>query len=316
MIIDTPAYISSNYNSNHTMLRLTNVVKSVSMAKVVVFDLINIFEFEILPYVNHNIIIDGSAELLPINIVELCNEFKEVSNIKIYTNGLNEYHKYPNFENLIKSGLEVINQPFFLKYMDYYTPVRISNIELKKKALLFIGKPKPERISLLGMLSYHGLIDDIYISYFGDNPHHSFYSEKESDYYKSHYSDNQKSKVRIGMNMISTPMILDTPVFDYNTSHSRKYSRDYYDAVEFVIVCESDIRNQFITEKLAKCIQLNKPFILLGKAGLLQYVKDQSLIHLNKDISHLTNWCDTIYDQIENYEERIECIVEIIRQNL
>jgi hypothetical protein len=113
--------------------------------------------------------------------------------------------------------------------------------------------------------------------------------------------------------------MLDTTNLNYITSHAREYNADYYKAVDFVIVVESHInvgleqdKVFFITEKISKCIQLDIPFILLGTEGLLRHTKEQAKIHLGKDISHLTDWCDTSYDDIENLWERIDKIVDII----
>jgi len=85
-----------------------------------------------------------------------------------------------------------------------------------------------------------------------------------------------------------------------------------------VIVVESDIREGmiFITEKTMKCVQQNKKFILFASSGSLSFIKNKVKLYLNKDITHLTDWCDTSYDNIKDKWERLDKIVNIVKDNI
>lgn len=257
---------------------------------------------------NLKLVVDATTEILPPTVLNWPTD-----NMVIYYNDTD----IDNLENeLEERNVELVKLPYFLKYMDYYTPIRTNEITEKRKFLYMVGKNKPERVCLLGLLSYHGLLDNAYYSFFSDSIDENFDYNRIEHYYEGSNSPGlQKECVAYGLGKINAPVILDTDVFDHGVSHAREYNADYYDAVDFVVVPETDLRNNFmfITEKVCKCIQLDKKFILLGSKGLLRFTKQQAKIHLDKDISHLTDWCDTSYDNVDNMWDRIDRIVEIIQ---
>ena len=53
----------------------------------------------------------------------------------------------------------------------------------------------------------------------------------------------------------------------------------------------------------------------LEEVGITSEIKDQVKLHLNKDISHLTDWCDTSYDNVTDTWERLNKVVSIIKDN-
>ena len=81
---------------------------------------------------------------------------------------------------------------------------------------------------------------------------------------------------------------------------------------------ESDVTNDrsFITEKTTKCVQQDKKFILLSSKGMLSKTKNEYQKYHGIDISHLTDWCDTSYDEIDNVWYRIDKIVKIMKNEL
>jgi hypothetical protein len=266
---------------------------------------------DILNTVNENnliLTIDCSTEILPPIISNWIANKTEIF--------YNTFESQDTIDYLKKNNVKLYEIPYFLKYMNYYTPI-YTNIISEKKPFLFLGgKPKYHRICLLGLLSYYGLLDYSFYSVFGENK--DFYPHTIDDYFNTNSPENQKEKVTIGLSKITIPTILDVSEFNYTVSHTREFNADYYSAVDFVLVTESDMRDNllFITEKISKCILLDKKFIVLGSCGIIKYTKEQAKIHLGKDISHLTDWCDTSYDDIEDVWKRIGKVVEIINDEV
>ena len=299
------------WNIHRSMLRPQNFVDDITEAEYLLLSTYDISEmdFELLSRYNLKLKVDCSTEIAPPE--ELLDTIP-VKDYTLYCNSVSD-----NFI-LNNPSVSIIEEPFFLKYNHYYTPKRSKKEIKKKKFLYMVGKAKFPRVCLLGLLSYYNLLDDAHYSYFGDGEL-NMSNEININYFETEASEIQKKRVRVGLNEIKIPTILDVAKFDYNVSHSREFNADFYDAVDFVIVPESHINIYaskdaplFITEKIGKCIRLDKKFILLGECGLLKYTKEQAKIHLGKDISHLTDWCDTSYDDIPDLWERIDKIIKIV----
>jgi len=309
-----------------TMLRFNNVVFDINDAENILFmayqfnsteaidELVTSFK----EYENKNIILDFSCELFSGELFHRMLLEKSLFNVVVYTNG-----KPPDirdFNPLYDRGCNVRVIPFFLKYIHYYFPIQVSPHRdriSKNQFLLMVGKLKPERTALVGLLSFYDLLKQNHVSYLTGES--NFGPESTEDYFNSpEFPEKQKDLVEVGLNRLESNLSLDTLFLTYDISHSREYNSDYYYASDFVVVCESDASRDvmFITEKIGKCIQLNKKFILLGSKGLLSYTKEQSKIHLNKDISHLTDWCDTSYDEMGNIWDRVDKISEIIKNEI
>jgi len=269
----------------------------------------------------YRIIIDASTEILGEETVKFIMGAEDPSNIIVYTNTY-EPHFESDVELIKMRGGSIIIIPFFIKYMDHYKPIYSNKLIKNKDFLLLSGKSKPTRTSMVGLLSYYDLIKNGHVSFFGngitDNDGDFFY-DQISDYFGvSEAPQNQQEKVRMGLSKLPQKMTLDVNNLTHSISHTRTYNGDYYNFVDFVVVVESDVREEiiFITEKTMKCIQQNKKFILFSTSGSLSFIKDQAQLHLNKDISHLTDWCDTSYDNITDTWERLDKVVSIIKDNI
>lgn len=307
-----------NYNDRwsvlNSMLRPESFVdiEEAEYLLVSTYDLVD-FDVSLLQKHDLQLIIDCSTEIAPPTKLLKTLPIIEYT---IYCNFIDPEFVYTNM------FATIIVEPFFIKYNNYYRP-EFSDIELEKKKFLYmVGKCKAERVCLLGLLSHYNLLDDAYYSFFGDGTL-NFGGEKIDNYFNLDAPNIQKNQVKRGLNRIQIPTKLDSDDFNHALSHTRNYNGDYYKAVDFVVVAEShvvytkdEIKPRFITEKIMKCIQLDKPFILLGSSGLLKYIKEQAKIILNKDISHLTDWCDTSYDEIEDVWERIDKIANIIKESI
>ena len=327
MLITNSSYHTDggSLHPQSTMLRFNNVVDDVKKSKMVVFvgyqfnptEEINRLVDSFKNYKDKVIVLDFSCEIFSGELYNRMLLEESLENIVVYTNGIPP--DIQTLNPLIKKGCNVITLPFFLKYIHYYSPLWVLPDDqeiVKRKFLLYVGKLKPERTALVGLLSYYDLLNDNHVVYLtGEN---NFSPETTEDYFDNYAPAEQKVLVRSGLNKIYSDLILDVEQLTHHISHGREYNSDYYQSVDFVIVCESDTTRgiQFITEKIGKCVQLNKKFILLGSTGLLSYVKEQSKIHLNRDISTLTDWCDTSYDEIDDVWERVDKIVEIVKNEV
>lgn len=316
-------HTSTNTIIEHfTMLRFPDIVEKIDESDAVAF---STYQFNTTLLIDKwvklfkkcgdkRIILDFSCELFSKELYDRLLIEENLSNIEIYISGIPD--DIESLDPLINKGAQIIHIPFFLKYLNYYLPLKSGKKLDDRIFLLLVGKLKVERIALVGLLSYYELLSDGYVSFIrGKN---NFSPEGMLDYFKTDSPEDQKNNVRIGLEKIKSDLVLDSRKLTHKISHTRKYNSDYYDHVDFVIVCESDANRNvnFITEKTGKCIQQNKKFILLGSKGLLSYIRQQAKLHLNKDISPLIDWCDTSYDEIDNTWERVDKIVEIVRNEI
>lgn len=259
-----------------------------------------------------DVILDFTAERVSKNVIPFLEKCTNPERVKIYGN---VSHNNIDFSKFIKKGGNVSILPYFIKYVNYYTPLKQSK-PIKKKFLFQLGKLKPERLALLGLLSYEGLLKYGHISFIRKK---NELSNIDDSYLESlDFSTNDLRKVRKGLDKIKNDLVLDTDKFDYITSHNRIYNSSYYHSSDFVIVCESDPipPNHFYTEKIGKCIQLNKKFILLGSQGMAKDFINQCNTFLKIDTSSLVNWCDLSYDQLPSVSDRILSIVDEIKKQI
>ena len=329
MIINQLVYIHGfNHQPELSFLKFPNQTKVVEDCEAVVvspygFD-VDLYRKELIGFIDHGrkLIIDASTEIIGKLTIDFSLSIEDSSPVTIYSNTYES--EFENDINLIRSkGGTVVFLPFFIKYMKQYKPKYVNKNYIKNKDFLFLsGKSKPLRTSMVGLLSYHNLIDNGHVSFFGDgvtDNSGNFFYDKTSDYLNEEgISESQKIKIKDGLSKLPKKLILDVNNLTHVISHSRSYNGDYYKVVDFVIVVESDVREglHFITEKTMKCIQQDKKFILLASAGSLVNLKREVKEHLNLDISHLTDWCDTSYDEISNMWGRLDKIISIIKDKI
>jgi len=333
MRIKEKAYVFAGHQDDMSTFRFSNIVRTPEEADVLCVSMYRFNPFmknEVINFLKtytrrlirkRKIYIDGTVEIMPDILVDCLLEIENLSNITLFTAERNpEWRKKDLFE-LINRGLKINYDCYFLKYKEYYTPIT-KNLEIQpKKFLYMVGKNKFERLVLLGLLAYENLIDKYaHISFFGNHIENIKFSAgvEVNDIFTNPLLCNKtKYKVKTGLRRIDPIFKLDTKIFDREVSHNRQYNRDYYDAVDFVVVGESNFAYDdvyFPTEKVAKPIQLNKKMIVLGTknfvSNTIKYYEKRG-----EDVSDLFNWCDTKYDKEDNNIKRIEKIVETIKEN-
>jgi len=268
------------------------------------------FIIKIIHELNVKVIIDFSCECISSNVLYFLDNFKTLNNITIIGNKGENI----DFTPYLKKGLNLIEQPLFLTQINQYTPYN-NDSPVKKKYLLQIGKEKTERLALLGLLSYKGLLKYGHISYFKGKD--NFGPDFFHDYSRLGFNKVEIEKINEGLSKIKGNLELDTKLLSFNTSHARMYNSSYYHSSDFIVVCESDLyKPDFFTEKVGKCVQLNKNFILLGGVGMVKNFIQFSNKYLNKDLSSLVNWCDIKYDNEDSVHNRIKLMIKEIEKSI
>lgn len=254
------------------------------------------------------VIIDFSCECISPNVLHFLDNFETLNNITIIGNKGENI----NFTPYLKRGLKLVEQPLFLTQINQYTPYNNTSPK-KKKYLLQIGKEKTERLALLGLLSYKGLLKYGHISYFKGKD--NFGPDFTHDYSIYGFNKKEITQINEGLKNIKGNLELDVNSLDFDTSHARMYNSSYYSSSDFIVVCESNIlKPEFFTEKVGKCVQLDKKFILLGGKGMVKNFIKFSKKYLKKDLSYLVNWCNIEYDSKDKISDRIKLIIKEIEQ--
>jgi len=90
--------------------------------------------------------------------------------------------------------------------------------------------------------------------------------------------------------------------------YQRYFNPAWYDQTHFSIVAESQTTNpeMFITEKTFKPMAFYHPFVVMAQAGLLNYLHTQGF-------ETFDNIFDESYDQIDNYLNRVEAVINTIK---
>jgi len=269
---------------------------------------------------NKKIIIDFTYEMIDPNVLEKLSTFDSLENVEYYCNDRGLDYEIESISVCKSKGLKLITSQFFIDNQDFYYPI-IKKISVPhKNFIMHTGKTRPERTLMVGLLSYYNLLDYGYISYFGDT--HNLYSQhgKISHVYDmKEMAGNQtlKEKIKLGLFKTNIPLTIDVNKLSYETSHSKNFLANYYLASDFAIVCETDYDNNFfVTEKTIKCILLDKKFIVFACQGFIKKIKAYYANKMNKDISHLTDWCDISYDEEPNKIRRAELIIEEVKRQI
>lgn len=275
--------------------------------------------FDMFVDTNKPIIIDGTYEPLDIKILEFLNQYDNLEHITYITNPpLCHPGELDDKISILKNkGLNIQIRHLFLENSYLYKP-RFTDIDLPHKTFLCLtGKTKPYRTAMVSYLSYHNLVDYGYVSLFGeDYTQKEFYHGKIEDVFPLASNENQRDILSQGLSKITLPLSLDVDIIDRETSHEQNFLGDYYKCVDYVIVCETIVRDYFfITEKTIKAINMNKKILVLASKNFVSNIKTLYKDILNKDISHLTDWCDLSYDEYEGLE-RIEKMIEIVKESV
>lgn len=329
MIIKDPTYIYKGISRDTSAMRPKHIVGNVDQSKIILITNYDVVDedfygrfdelLKLCLHDNKEIYYDSTTELLSQEFLQKIKHYEDLSPINIFTNGVVD-ESIVDLRVVKSRGLNITVEPYFVKYYDYYVPIKNYNVQKKehRQFLLLGGKAKTFRTALTSLLYFEGLDKYGYISYFGFEPLDTFTNETKDLYFMTDSPNQQKRRVEEGLKKMGGNKVLDVSLFNHKISHSRDYDATYYDMVDFVVIMESDVTNDrsFITEKTTKCVQQNKKFILLSSKGMLDKTKKEYLNYHNKDISHLTDWCDTSYDNIDDVWFRIDKIVKIIKNEI
>jgi hypothetical protein len=263
------------------------------------------------------IYIDGTYELLSDDVLEKLSRLPNINTICYFFNPRNNIYTQQLLLKLTLRGLVCVPKQYFVDYANRYQP-NINTIPIPNKSYLCLtGKVNPSRTFLIALLSKYNLLQHGYVSYFGEEYTAQYFNNQIiNDYNNAPFlSSSAKTLIREQLTQIELPLVADTTHFSAKLSHTKEFNAGLYSAVDFVIVPETPgcaIDGQFFpTEKTTKCINLNKKFIPIASKGFLKNLKNYYKDNFNKDISDLTDWCDTSFDSISSLEERTKKVAKI-----
>ena len=322
-----------HHNSGLSFLQLTNIT-SFQDAEAVLIDF-NTFssmkDKEIKWYINSKkiIYIDGTYEFLNNTVLEILENLSNILQcdlgaVHYFCNPVNHERlsQYPLLLKLTQKGLICTPDHYFIRYSNIYQPDINADTLPKQRYLCLTGKLNPSRTFLIALLSKYNLLQYGHVSYFGEDYIDKDFDPQKIDDYKTEnfLSPSAKNVIEDEMKKLKLPLVADTNQFNMEISHTKKFNAELYSAVDFVIVPETTgctmQDNFFPTEKTVKCILMNKKFIPLASKGFLRKLKRYYMTELNKDISHLTDWCDISFDDITDLEKRTIKVVNIVAHEI
>ena len=317
------------YNAELSFLQLTNKV-SFEDAEVILLDhnyfIFKLSDYEIRKYIKSKkiIYIDGTYELMSPGVLEKLNRFPKIKSICYFYNPRDKdnAHNQQLLLKLKQKGLVCVATQYFVDYANIYQPDINATIMPKKLYLCLTGKVNSSRTFLIALLSKYNLLQHGYVSYFGEDYSPPNFSSETIEQYRNAFflSPLAKDLIRQELTRIKLPLVADTTHFSAKISHTKKFNAQLYSAVDFVIVPETfgcAINGEFFpTEKTIKCINLNKKFIPIASKDFLKNLKKYYKDNFNKDISHLTDWCDTSFDNLPSLEERIKRVLEVVMNEI
>jgi|TARA_B110000908_G_C10161808_1_gene406403 hypothetical protein len=333
MIINKKTFVHSQ-SADLSFLRFTNRT-TLTDAEVVVYDFHEFVDMSHKQMRKINrliregklIYIDSTWEREEMEVLEKIDTFPEIGSIHYFYNPrhFEKSSKDPRralLLKLIQRGLVCVAKQYFINYANIYKPAANNTPMPNKSYLCLTGKVNPIRTFLITLLSRYKLLQHGHVSYFGENhTDPSFEPLKINEFNNAEYlSRSAKELIRKELTQIKLPIIADVNKFDAKISWTKEFNAELYNAVDFVIVVETfgctNSDDFFPTEKTAKCILMNKKFIPIASKGFLRKLKSYYTTEFNKDISHLTDWCDTSFDDLSSLEERVKRVVEVTRNEI
>lgn len=328
MILDDSVFVyggRKDFDYEISFFHVPNITESIESCNIILipgwtFFSISFDDFKNLLESNKKIILDFTYELIDQNLVARLIKYEYLGNVEYYCNDRGLDYELENVSTCLEKGLKLYKSQFFIDNQHEYYPIFKKLNVLQKKFVMYTGKTRPERTLMVALLSYNNLLDYGYVSYFGDTHNLYYKNEKVIDVYKLEdvKNDNQLyEKVKFGIEKLSIPLTIDVNKLSYETSHSKNFLANYYQASDFAVVLETEYDNNFfVTEKTIKCILCDKKFIVFACQGFVKKLKDYYLNKLGIDISHLTDWCDTSYDNEPNKIRRAELIIEEVKRQI
>jgi hypothetical protein len=202
---------------------------------------------------------------------------------------------------------------WFRGYNYYPGLIPIADRTIKKKYITFnrlTGNARCYRSFFISELQKHGILDQGYVSYSDVCPEHGHYREG-LEFARTNYrvSANQIVETKQLLDSIKFPLRIDyrNQKFIPNGSMQIGALDQCMESFLYIVTetCFWD-RKQHLTEKIFKPIITRQPFLLLGCAHNLAYLKDYGFRTFDR-------WWDESYDSIEDPIERIKAVSDIVK---
>jgi hypothetical protein len=184
--------------------------------------------------------------------------------------------------------------------------------KIQKKYITFnrlTGGARMYRSVFIAELARLGLLQHGHVSYNETCPENGHYSEfLKDENYVYQYNPNYLDEVKSILDGINFPLRIDTEQTTSIPNGSQTLSAILECMESFLHVvtetCFFD-RKLHLTEKIFKPIVAKQPFVLLGCANNLQYLKSYGF-------KTFSGWWDENYDVIEDPQTRLQVVVNII----
>lgn len=183
---------------------------------------------------------------------------------------------------------------------------------IKKKYITFnrlTGGARVYRSMLIAELANAGLLEHGHVSYSDHCPIYGHYRENLRDAVSRYRIDGAYTEGCIQqLDQVKFPLRIDSGA-DYIPNGSMTLGAIRQNMESFLhIVTETCFweHKRHLTEKIFKPIVARQPFVLLGPARNLEYLRSYGFRTFDR-------WWDESYDQLENPIHRIQAVVSIVR---
>lgn len=202
---------------------------------------------------------------------------------------------------------------WFRGYRYYPDLIPLEDRTINKAFISFnrlTGNARSYRSFFVGELQKHNLLERGHVSYSDNCPEHGHYTEGLK-FAKQNYgvSVEQVNETKQLLDSISFPLRIDFKNKESIPNGSMQISavNECMESFLYVVTetCFWD-KKQHLTEKIFKPIITQQPFVLLGCAHNLEYIKQYGF-------KTFDNWWDESYDNIEDPIERIKAVTKIVK---
>lgn len=184
--------------------------------------------------------------------------------------------------------------------------------KIKKKYITFnrlTGGARVYRSLLVAELANAGLLEQGHVSYSDECPHYGHYRENlQESVTRYRINENYVSQCIEILDRVTFPLRIDIKQEQIpNGSMSLGAIKENMESFLHVVTetCYWE-KKRHLTEKIFKPIATKQPFVLLGPADNLAYLKSYGFRTFDR-------WWDESYDQIKDPVHRLQAVVEIVK---
>jgi len=186
--------------------------------------------------------------------------------------------------------------------------------KINKKFITFnriTGNSRAYRSLFVGQLAKNNLIQHGYVSYSDNCPEHGHYSSTLYDLVSKHNVDVETvNETKLLLDTIKFPLRIDNKELEFIPNGSQTIDAFPQLMSSFLYVVTETCfweEKTHLTEKTFRPIVTKQPFILLGCASNLAYLKSYGFKTFDK-------WWDESYDTIKDPIQRINKVIGIIKK--